>query len=187
MPGDVYWYKGSKQGFEPGEKIPEAEASDDIRAATAPTFVDLNRDGKLDMVVGNIHGDVRYALNVGTRTKPKMSKRVLLFTKFTTLRVNGDSAPLAVDWDRDGQIDLLVGTGDGKVMFYRGSRKAGSPIPAFANGVALKAAGREINVGNRSKLCATDWNGDGKLDLLVGNYGYKGTDDYGNVYLFLRI
>jgi hypothetical protein len=38
---------------------------------------------------------------------------------------HGDSQPVAADWDGDGLLDLIVGWGDGSVVWYRnvGSRR----------------------------------------------------------------
>jgi hypothetical protein len=72
-----------------------------------------------------------------------------------------------------------VGAGDGSVWVYRniGTRKEAK----YAAGVALlPACKRSWNPvpadqepdcpGLRCKICVTDWNGDGRLDLLVGDY-----------------
>ena len=99
------------------------------------------------------------------------------------LRVNGDAGPFACDWDGDGKLDLLVGAGDGSVWFYRniGTAKA----PELAAGVQLVPPGdtrfgadapREPRRGIRAKVCAVDWNGDGRLDLLVGDFATQKPD-----------
>jgi hypothetical protein len=38
----------------------------------------------------------------------------------------------------------------------------------------------------RSKVCAADWNGDGRLDLLVGDFTAQQREYHGRVWLFLR-
>jgi hypothetical protein len=40
--------------------------------------------------------------------------------------------PFAADWDGDGRPDLLVGAGDGSVLWYRNVRSTGSPELAAA-------------------------------------------------------
>ena len=40
------------------------------------------------------------------------------------IKVAGDAAPVAADWDGDGVLDLLVGAEDGSVVWYR---NAGTP------------------------------------------------------------
>jgi hypothetical protein len=92
----------------------------------------------------------------------------------------GDAGPLVVDWDGDGAHDLIVGAGDGAVLFFKNESKSG--LPKLAAGVELlpasaHAALRDRSkappkdaVGVRVKVHATDWNGDGLLDLLVGDF-----------------
>ena len=75
------------------------------------------------------------------------------------------------DLNGDGKPDLLVGAGDGSVTWFRnvGARKE----PKFAAGVTLVPASvsgdgtdapKEARRGTRAKVCAVDWNGDGRLD-----------------------
>src|SRR5262249_17623278 len=93
------------------------------------------------------------------------------------VHVEGDAGPFAADWDGDGDLDLLVGAGDGSVSLFRnvGSSKS----PKLVRAEVLVPPGETAFRGNvpktprrgiRSKVCAADWNGDGKLDLLVGDF-----------------
>ena len=100
------------------------------------------------------------------------------------------------DWDGDGLADLLVGSGSGAVQWFRnsGTRTA----PKLAKPVELAAAaGREFNVkklvapATRTKPAVADWNGDGRPDLLVGDFtSSPGSSDareyHGFVWVFLR-
>ena len=87
------------------------------------------------------------------------------------------------DWDGDGQKDLLVGAGDGSVTLFRNTGTA--TAPELAAGVTLVPKGeveygadapREPRRGVRAKVCATDWDGDGRLDLLLGDFATQKPD-----------
>jgi hypothetical protein len=77
-------------------------------------------------------------------------------------------------------LDLIVGCGDGSVQWYR---NVGTKTePKLAKPVTLVKAApqpnhnendpplKDIKPGMRAKVCVVDWNGDGQLDLLVGDF-----------------
>ncbi len=154
--------------------------------ASVPFAYDHDGDGDLDLLVGNIGGKVILIPNEGTAKKPVFdkSKRRPVAAVGKPIEVpHGDAGPVVADWDRDGRPDLLVGAGDGSVWLYRnaGTRAA----PEYAEGTAiLEKSTAEYakpvphgaappGPGTRTKLCVTDWNGDGALDLLVGDVWYE--------------
>jgi hypothetical protein len=148
--------------------------------ASAVHAVDWDGDGVLDLLVGDIQGNVYLIPNEGTPKAYAFGKERQLQAGGQPLRVeHGDAGPFAADWDGDGKIDLLVGAGDGSVWFFRnvGTAKA----PQLAAGVQLIPPGemgavRGPHRGVRAKVCAVDWNGDGRLDLLVGDLSVQKPD-----------
>ncbi|CAK9087224.1 Tenascin-X (TN-X) (Hexabrachion-like protein) [Durusdinium trenchii] len=73
-------------------------------------------------------------------------------------------APHAVDWDGDGDLDLIYGQVDGTVLFFE---RLASARLAQRNGIA-NPFGR-IKVGHFAAVQAVDYNGDGRTDVLTGN------------------
>lgn len=156
------------------ESTPERPISITGSASAVHAF-DWDGDGDLDLLVGDIEGRVALVPNGGTPKAWAFGGRRDLEAGGEPLKVEGDAGPFVADWDGDGLADLLVGSGDGSVTWYRndGERKR----PRLAKGFTLVApvqghgeATVEPRRGIRAKVCATDWNGDGKLDLLLGDY-----------------
>ena len=181
-PGDLFVFKKQSDGtYAKPEKIRDKDGKPvNVGAAAHAYLVDWDKDADLDLLVGNIQGEVWYVPNEGTREKPAYGEKRAL--DGTPVKCGGgDAGPAAADWDGDGRIDLLVGGGDGAVTFYRNtSDDKSKPVLAAgqvlvpsssmtraqpgANGVAV------TKHGMRAKLHVVDYNGDGKLDLLLGDF-----------------
>lgn len=89
---------------------------------SVPFTYDWNRDGRLDMFLGNHAGTIVYFQ--GTSQPDSF---IFVEDNFAGIDVGFASAPLFTDLDQDGKIDLLVGERAGGLNFYRGNRSAAAP------------------------------------------------------------
>ncbi|MDH4224967.1 MAG: VCBS repeat-containing protein [Deltaproteobacteria bacterium] len=136
-----------------------------------PRFVDANGDGLPDLSVGNEEGEVVLLPNQGSKTQawfctsPK-GDRCPPPQKLAKLTNSDNAVPEWVDWDHDGDWDLMVGRSDGKVSYFRnvGNRVAGSWELTEERFMILDA-------GGYSDPVFSDVNGDGRPDLLLFSDG----------------
>jgi hypothetical protein len=128
---------------------------------TTPTLGDLDGDGDLDLLVGRSSGYLTFFRNDGSRTAPRF---VLVADEWEGIRPGRRSAPHLYDLDRDGDLDLLVGTDDKGVVLYRND---GTPTaPRFVADSSFT-----LDVPPLSVPVAGDLDGDGIAELIVGNAG----------------
>ena len=148
--------------------------------ASATHAVDWDDDGDMDILVGDIGGSVYLLENVVEGDGFEFEEHVCVQAAGEDLAVSGDAGPWTCDWDGDGQRDLLVGASDGSVTWYRNLGEEGQPRLA-AGEILVAAVGSQWGEnlpkgptrGQRAKVCTTDWNGDGLLDLLLGDYAIQ--------------
>ena len=89
------------------------------------------------------------------------------------LSVPGHAAVRAVDWDQDGDPDLLVGGGDGQVWLLENSPAKGASGMALDPPRAIRAGARERWGTSYTGALLVDVTGDRLPDLLVAHSGNK--------------
>lgn len=142
-----------------------------------PRVVYWDDDERKDLLVGQSDGTVKIFLNVGTDEAPEFDGGTLLkvgANAVFTLDVGNRATPDLADWNGDGLIDLVSGAYDGAIHIYYNGRGDGVMPPQFSfsesGGVLAQADGRDLVVpGVRSSPVVADLDGDGRIDLLVGN------------------
>lgn len=125
---------------------------------SVPAAGDLDGDGDLDLIVGEASGELNLFRNVGTPGEPAFE---LVTEKLDDIDVGRRSAPVLVDLDGDGDLDLLVGREDGGAAVFVNVGSTGAP--RFEARGALDAA-----LPKYTAAALGDLDADGDLDLVAG-------------------
>ena len=147
---------------------------DSVSHFAAPAFVDLDGDGDMDLLVGTYDsvngGNMEYFENTGTPTHPQFAAPVK--NPFGLTSTYYFAFPAFADVDNDGDQDLLVGEYYGNLEYFENTGT--KTHPKF-----IAPVKNPSGIDSLSYLAApafADLDGDGDMDLLVG----EGGDQYAN-------
>lgn len=82
---------------------------------SAPTFLDIDQDNDLDMLVGLAHGSMAYVRNVGDPTTPNWE---VIADTYPGINIGQNATPTAADLNGDSLLDLMIGDWDGGLNLY---------------------------------------------------------------------
>ena len=179
--GLVYWFPNAG---EPGSANSETPSPQQVMAGDkplevfgwpSPNFADFDGDGDLDILCGEFIDRFTYFENVGTRTKPKYAAGKFLKDASSSdgsglLKMELEMiVPSAIDWDRDGDVDLVCGDEDGRVALIENTGTFNDGLPVFRSPSYFKQQADRIKCGALATPYCIDWDGDGDEDILSGN------------------
>ncbi len=102
---------------------------------------------------------------------PDAEKRTVTFDDFQPIDAGGSPiglsgwrCPRAMDWEGDGDHDLLLGH-SGTVWLFRNTGTVS--IPQFAAGVRVRSAGSDISLSGNVLIALAEMTGDGVDDLVA--------------------
>ena len=101
----------------------QANGSDLLVSAgrSSPDVLDLDGDGKKDILTGNTNGQLFFYSNTGSDAEPNFAGYESVESDGVPIDLAGTprSRPFVCDWTCDGYPDVLIGAGDSKVHLYQ--------------------------------------------------------------------
>ncbi|MBN2355196.1 VCBS repeat-containing protein [candidate division KSB1 bacterium] len=148
----------------------------DVYGAPSPNLEDFDGDGDLDLICGEFLDRLTWFENIGSRDNPEFDQGRFLENEDGLIRMDVEMIiPTAIDWDKDGDIDLVVGDEDGRVALIENSGTVLNRMPVFKSPVYFQQQADLVKFGALVTPFSIDWDHDGDEDLICGNTaGYLG-------------
>lgn len=137
----------------------------------APCFADFDGDGDLDLICGEFLDRFTWFENIGSRTRPEYAAgRRLLGPEGQAVAMDLEMiVPCAVDWNRDGRPDLVVGDEDGRIALNENTGRIVDGMPRFLPPHYFQQEADEVKCGALATPVGYDWDGDGDTDIISGS------------------
>jgi hypothetical protein len=178
--GGMVYYENTSTGNGAIFNTPQAGFNDNLGAPIVtegfayPQFFDLDDDGLLDLILGTKDGHIEYYRNIGTATAPsfELTNEFLGNIDMTISSPNTLASP---HFFRIGDTtQLFAGSADGQLFYYDSIDGQLDPGEDFK---LVSSKYLDINVEAYSTFWVEDIDGDGNLDMFVGQ-------DLGGLYHF---
>ena len=148
----------------------------DVFGMPSPNLADFDSDGDLDLLCGEFLDGFTYFENIGTREEPRLAKGRRLHSGGKPLSMDLQMiTPTSVDWDRDGDVDLIVGDEDGRVALVEHTGRVEAGLPVFEQPKYFRQRAEFVKFGALVTPQGVDFDSDGDEDIVAGNTaGYIG-------------
>lgn len=160
----------AKPGYAPAEKIIAGGKPVDTFGMPSPNLADFDGDGDLDLICGEFIDGFTYFENRGTRKAPRYAagRRLMQGDAPLTMALCMIT-PTAIDWDGDGDMDLISGDEDGRIALIEHTGQVKDGCPVFRAPFYFKQEANRVKFGALVTPWSVDFDGDGDEDLICGN------------------
>ncbi len=152
-----------------GQIVPSFDSLD-VGKISAPTFYDADKDGLLDLIIGERNGNINFMKNIGTSTDPAFNPDLeapensefygQIDTRIFPFIV-GHSKPVFLETE-DGTV-LITGTVHGALQMYQVSNEVESAFTLLDDELG------DIRIGEQVAPSFVDINNDGFYEAFIGN------------------
>lgn len=149
-----------------------------------PVVSDFDGDGHPDLIVGDEDGRVAWLRNTGKTRKgmPQFENPVYFRQQAEDVKFGALSTPFAIDWDKDGLEDIIVGNSAGEIAFIK--NLGGGENPVWDEPRLFKVDGKPLRIQaglngsiqgpaerkwGYTVLNVADWDGDGNEDIIINS------------------
>ena len=130
-----------------------------------PTFADIDGDNDLDLFFGKMDGSISFYENIGDAENPDFT---YITSNYENIQVTNYAAPYFDDLNRDGIIDLIVGSYDGTIDYYQNTGTTVNPIFNLTRdtfgGIIVNELVRTSKLGSDGQIYDT---------MVYQNYGFS--------------
>jgi hypothetical protein len=155
--GFIQYFENTSSGNNLTFTFIEEVGDIDLSGNSVPTFGDLDNDGDLDMLIGQLNGSLVYYQNIGSVTQYNFQA-----STFDDIQVENNSAPELFDVDGDGDLDLMLGSDDEGILDFRNRGSANTFEFQQTSNLGLP------KIGVNTKPALGDLFELGKIDLISG-------------------
>ena len=161
--GNFYFLESTQDGFQ--LQTEQFLSQIDVGAESIPTFADLDGDGDQDLLLANKIDQRDFETAHIYHYENRSGPEGVLLQLVGTLPLYGyhSFAPAFADLDSDGDLDMMTGTWNSDVRYYRNDGTA-----AAYDFVELSEHTVDLTRGSYSKPALVDIDADGDYDLFIG-------------------
>jgi len=91
----------------------------DVGYLATPSFLDVDKNGTMDALIGANDGTIRYYKNTGTSSSPVFTQQTGAANPFNGVDIGLNSAPATVDINGDTKTDVFIGPNSGTISYYQ--------------------------------------------------------------------
>ena len=178
--GTLVYYKNTSVGASLTFANPVLDFQDNLGQIisvgqfAAPQLFDLNKDSKLDLIIGEKTGKLLYYKNIGSISTPQFQLENDNLGGIDVATTTPDGFPIPHFFSENDTTYLLLGSYDGAIRFYD-LEDANLPTGFVFNLRSTNFLGLQKELGTFSACTVSDIDNDGKLNLFIGQ-------DLGGIY-----